>query len=91
MTTNIFFRNIIYIIGYKVASIINSSYYAMLINNNMATGFPPIQSQNATGLLFVYKNDVIGVEVYSLALTQVFPSKDERTSGFFGLCKSCKA
>ena len=39
MTINIFFRNI-YIIGYKVASIINSSYYATLINNNMAMGFP---------------------------------------------------
>ena len=39
MTTSIFFRNIIYIIVYKVASIINSSYYATLINN-MAMGFP---------------------------------------------------
>ena len=29
-----FFRNIIYIIGYKVANDINSSYYTTLINNN---------------------------------------------------------
>ena len=27
-------------IGYKVANVINSSYYATLINNNMATDFP---------------------------------------------------
>ena len=56
-------RNIIYIIGYKVTGIINSSYYATLINNNMAT-VSPIQSHNATRLIFVYKSDVIGVEVY---------------------------
>ena len=55
-----FFRNIIYIIGYKVANVINPSYDATLINNNMATD-SPIQSQNATRLIFVYKSDVIGV------------------------------
>ena len=49
--------------GYKVANVINSSYYATLINNNMATD-SPIRSQNATRLIFIYKSDVIGVEVY---------------------------
>ena len=60
-----FYRNIIYIyiIGNKVTGIINSSYYATLINNNMAT-VSPIQSHNATRLIFVYKSDIIGVEVY---------------------------
>ena len=52
-----------YIIGYKLTSIINSSYYATLINNNMAT-VSPIQSHNAMRLIFVYKSDVLGVEVY---------------------------
>ena len=52
-----------YIIGYKLTSIINSSYYATLINNNMAT-VSPIQSHNAMQLIFVYKSDVLGVEVY---------------------------
>ena len=46
-----------------MTSIINSSYYVTLINNNMAT-LSPIRSQNATRLIFVYKSDVIGVEVY---------------------------
>ena len=35
----------------------------MFINNNMATD-SPIRSQNATQLIFVYKSDVIGVEVF---------------------------
>ena len=52
---------------FKVTTIINSSFYATLINNNMAT-VSPIQSHNATRLIFVYKSDVIGVEVYSLSL-----------------------
>ena len=62
----------IYIIGYKVTSITNSSYYATLINNNMATDFP-IQSHDATRLIFVYKSDVIGVEVYCLRNTGYTP------------------
>ena len=63
MKTKLFFRNIMYILGYKVANVINSSYYALLVNNNMETD-SPIPSQNATRLIFVYKSDVIGVEVY---------------------------
>ena len=49
-----FLQNIIYIytIGYKVTSIINSSYYATLINNNMAR-VSLIQSHNAMRLIFV--------------------------------------
>ena len=40
----------------------------MFINNNMAT-VSPIRSQNATRLIFVYKSDVIGVEVYWYTVT----------------------
>ena len=63
MKTKLFSEIIIHIIGYKVAYVINSSYYATLINNNMAPDFPhSIPKCNAIG--FVYKSDVIGVEVY---------------------------
>ena len=57
-----------------MTNVINSSYYATLINNNMAT-VSPIQSHNATRLIFVYKSDVIGVEVYLCQLKDVIKSK----------------
>ena len=60
---NFFFQKYYIHYRYKVAIVINLSYYATLINNNMATD-SPILSQNATRLIFVYKSDVIGVEVY---------------------------
>ena len=71
--------------GYKVANVINSSYYAALINNYMATD-SPIRSKNATQLIFD-KSDVIGVEVYSnielstgRAAVLSFPKSEDTTS-----------
>ena len=55
-----------------MTSIINPSYYAMFINNKRAT-VSPIQSHNVTRLIFVYKSDVIGVEVYCFDQTEWKP------------------